>query len=209
VAEGNVGGGTGMTAYGFAGGIGTASRRLQEELGGWTVGALVQANFGRRQNLTIGGAPVGRELPTEPTDARSVAEERAERDRGSVIVVLATDAPLDARQLGRLARRAAFGLARTGTYSGHGSGDLAIAFSTAERIPLRSAEPVRTVRVMAEESRALDGLFLAAVESVEEAVINALFRARTMVGRDGHRREALPLEPTLEILRRHGVIRAP
>ena len=209
VAEGNVGGGTGMTAYGFAGGIGTASRRLEEGLGGWTVGALVQANFGRRRDLTIGGAPVGRELPAEPTDAQSAEEERAERDRGSVIVVLATDAPLDARQLGRLARRAALGLARTGTYSGHGSGDLAIAFSTADRIPLRAPEPIRTVRVLAEESRALDGLFLAAVESVEEAVINALFRARTMVGRDGHRREALPLEPTLVILRRHGVIRAP
>ena len=201
VGEGNIGAGAGMMAYGFAGGIGTASRRLGDERGGYTAGALVLANFGRRRDLTIGGAPVGRELP--PAASPRAPAPGMEREQGSVIVVLATDAPLDARQLGRLARRAAFGLARTGTYCGHASGDLAIAFSTADRIPHGAGEPLRTVTVLAEDAAALNELFAAVVESVEEAVVNALFAARPVEGRDGHRAEALPLEETLQIVRRH------
>jgi D-aminopeptidase len=207
VGEGNTGAGAGMMAYGFAGGIGTASRRLGDERGGYTVGALVLANFGRRRDLTIGGAPVGRELPASGGQANDASPRPPapgiEREQGSVIVILATDAPLDARQLGRLARRTAFGLARTGTYCGHASGDLAIAFTTADRIPHGAGEPLRAVTVLAEDAAALNELFAAVVESVEEAVVNALFAARPVQGRDGHRAEALPLEETVQIIQRH------
>ncbi|GCE50889.1 D-aminopeptidase [Thermosporothrix hazakensis] len=194
--EGNVGAGTGMMAYGFAGGIGTASRRLEERYGGYTLGALVLANFGRRADLLIGGVPVGRELGRAPGQAR---------EQGSVIVLLATDAPLDARQLARLTRRVPLGLARTGTHGGHGSGDLAIAFSTADRIPCEPEPPVRLVHVLNEQSPILDQLFAAVVETTEEAVINALYGARSITGRDGHGAEALPLELVGEILQRYGV----
>ena len=187
VPEGNLGAGTGMTCYGFAGGIGTASRRLVAAHGGYTVGALVLANFGRRADLTIAGVPVGRALAQR--DSAPPA-----REQGSVIVVLATDAPLDARQLGRLCRRVPLGLARTGTHGGHGSGDLAIAFSTADRIPHAATPLTRAVTVLNEQSAALDMLFRAVVETTEEAVINALCMARPLTGRDGHHREALPLD---------------
>ena len=198
VEEGNLGAGTGMTAYGWAGGIGTASRLLPAERGGWTVGALVLANFGRLRDLLIAGIPVGREL---------AAQSAQEREHGSVIVVIATDAPLDARQLGRIARRAPLGLARTGSHGGHGSGDVAIAFSTANRIAHDGRELVRPVALVNEHSPAIDDLFAATVEATEEAVINALCAARPVEGRDGHRREALPLEAALAILRRHDVVR--
>lgn len=200
VAEGNIGGGTGMTAYGFAGGIGTASRRLDPRHGGWTVGALVLANFGRRRDLTIAGVPVGRDL----ADWR---EEPAPREHGSVIVVVATDAPLDARQLGRIARRGPLGLARTGTHGGHGSGDILIAFSTANPIPHDHTPLVHSTTTVNEQHPAIDDLFAATVETTEEAVINALFAARSTDGRDNHRRDALPIAETLAILRQHGVVR--
>lgn len=199
VPEGNLGAGTGMSCYGFAGGIGTASRRLDSDQEGWTLGALVLANFGRGPDLTIAGVPVGREL------ARPVAQEGGDgRERGSIIIVLATDAPLDARQLGRIARRVPLGLARTGSQGGHQSGDVALAFSTANRIPHTSTPTVRQVAILNEQSPVLDALFRAAVETTEEAVINALCAAQPTDGCDGHRREALPLETTLTILRRHG-----
>lgn len=199
VAVGNLGAGAGMMAYGYAGGIGTASRLAAgaDAAGAaFTVGALVLANFGRRADLLIAGAPVGREL--------SASRPPQQREQGSAIVILATDAPLDARQLGRLARRAALGLARTGTHGGHGSGDLAIAFSTADRIPHEPAPAVRAVPTLNEQSPVLDRLFAAVVEATEEAVIDALCAARPTDGRDSHRAEALPVEDTLAILRRYG-----
>ncbi|MFN8540154.1 MAG: P1 family peptidase [Thermomicrobiales bacterium] len=197
VAEGNLGGGTGMVCYGWAGGIGTASRRLAADRGGWTVGALVLANFGRPQDLLIAGVPVGREL------AKQAAQER---EHGSIIVVIATDAPVDARQLGRIARRGPLGLALTGSHGGHGSGDVVIAFSTANRIPHYATALVRQATLVDEHGPAIDGLFAATVEATEEAVINALCAARTIVGRDDHRREALPTAEVVEILRQRGAM---
>jgi len=202
VLEGNVGAGTGMTTYGFAGGIGTASRRLASVHGGYTCGALVLSNFGRRGDLLINGVPVGREL--EEQRQKREAQGEARREQGSIIVVLATDAPLDARQLGRLARRVPLGLARTGTYGGHGSGDLALAFSTAQRIPHDDAPLVHRVEVLNERHPAIDALFAAVVEVTEEAVINALCAAHSLEGRDNHYAEALPLIETLAILKRYG-----
>ncbi|WP_338258508.1 P1 family peptidase [Dictyobacter halimunensis] len=201
VVEGTVGAGTGMTTYGFAGGIGTASRRLTSDQGRYTLGALVLANFGRRGDLLIGGVPVGRELE-ELRHKREVQE--MQREQGSVIVILATDAPLNSRQLGRLTRRVPLGLARTGTTGGHGSGDLAIAFSTANRIPHDETPLIHHVEVLNEQHPTIDRLFTAVVEATEEAVLNALCAAHTQSGRDNHRAEALPLDETLAILRRYG-----
>jgi D-aminopeptidase len=197
VAEGNLGAGTGMVCYGWAGGIGTASRRLAADGGGWTVGALVLANFGRRHDLLVAGVPVGRELAKLATP---------EREHGSIIVVVATDAPLDARQLGRIARRAPLGLARTGSHGGHGSGDVVIAFSTANRIPHYATDLVRQVALVDEHGPAIDALFAATVEATEEAVINAICAANAIVGRDDHRREALPTDEVLAILRQRGAM---
>jgi D-aminopeptidase len=206
VAEGNIGAGTGMIAYGFAGGIGTASRRLAPEHGAYTLGVLVLANFGRRSDLLIAGVPVGQELERErQQSASSISTSTEGREQGSVIVLLATDAPLDARQLGRLTRRVPLGLARTGTHMGHGSGDLAIAFSTAQPIPYDPTVLTHTVRVFNEQHPAIDALFLAVVEATEEAVLNALWAAHTIEGRDGHRVEALPHAATLAILQQHGL----
>lgn len=207
VVEGNIGAGTGMVAYGYAGGIGTSSRRLAPEHGAYTLGALVLANFGRFQDLTIAGVPVGRELEgrRQPDVVEKATTKPEEREHGSVIVILTTDAPLDARQLGRLARRVPLGLARTGTLGGHGSGDLAIAFSTAERIPHEAVPLTHTVTVLNEQHPALDALFAAVVEATEEAVINTLFAAHTIEGRDNHRVAALPLDETMAILRLHCV----
>lgn len=208
VAEGNIGAGTGMSAYGFAGGIGTASRRLAPEHGRYTLGALVLANFGRRRDLLIAGVPVGHELERKDQPQQAAPSTSAERrEQGSVIVLLSTDAPLDARQLGRLTRRVSLGLARTGTHMGHGSGDIAIAFSTAQHIPHDAAPLTHTAAVLNEQHPAIDMLFLAVVEATEEAVLNALCAAQSIEGRDGHRIEALPLEATLTILQRHGVRR--
>jgi L-aminopeptidase/D-esterase-like protein len=179
VAEGNVGGGTGMICYEFKGGIGTSSRRLSAKRGGYTVGALVQCNCGRRSQLTIAGVPVGRELPG------TVYGE----DTGSIIIAVATDAPLLPHQLKRLARRATMGLARTGSTSGNGSGDIFIAFSTANPGAWTAEKPVPVTMVPNEE---MNGLFEATVQSVEEAVVNAMVAAETMTGIDGHRADRLP-----------------
>ena len=191
VAEGSVGAGVGMSAFGFKGGVGTASRRSPA---GYTMGALVVSNYGRRAQLTIDGVPVGRLLGEDP---------QPPPERGSVMIVLATDAPLTARPLGRLARRAAHGLARTGSVSGANSGDFVLAFSTAQRIPHEAAGEL-ALRSVADSDPAFDGLLLAVVEAVEEAVISSLFRAETVRGRDGHLRQALPIPSVLELLRRHG-----
>lgn len=213
VDEGSVGAGTGTVAFGFKGGIGTASRRLPRQLGGYTVGVLVQTNFGGI--LTIDGAPVGRGLgrvylkeQLEPT-GKDRPEGKSDRADGSVIVVIATDAPLDARNLRRLAARSMLGLARTGSAASNGSGDYAIAFSTAPEVRIRMAKkseerPVlREVKLLPNE--AMSPLFLAVIEATEEAIYNSLFRATTVTGQ-GHTVEALPLDRTLEILRRHQLL---
>ncbi|HWI62219.1 MAG TPA: P1 family peptidase [Symbiobacteriaceae bacterium] len=190
VEQGAVGAGTGMMCYGFKGGIGSASRTV----GDYVVGALVQANFGRRSDLLVAGVPVGQRLLEYP------GEEGPEPENvppGSIMMVLATNAPLDARQLGRLCKRGALGLARTGASAGNGSGDFVLGFSTAYRVP--HAEPAGTLSVtlLRDDCSAMDRLFLAAVEAVEEAVLNALFTARTVVGRDGHVGHALPVRRVL------------
>jgi L-aminopeptidase/D-esterase-like protein len=197
VAEGNVGGGTGMVCYGFKGGIGTSSRKLPANQGGYTVGALVQCNCGRQRQLRIGGVPVGEEL-TEPP--RASAGQPFREDTGSIIIVVATDAPLLPHQTKRLARRATMGLARTGATSGNGSGDIFIAFSTANR---GAAAAKATVNVSMAPNENLDPLFEATVQATEEAIVNAMAAAETMTGRDGHRVAALPHERLRGVLKKY------
>jgi D-aminopeptidase len=200
VSEGAVGAGTGTVAFGWKGGIGTSSRRLPAALGGWTVGVLVQTNYGGV--LTINGAPVGREL------GRYIFQPQLQgpRDRGdgSVMIVVATDAPLDTRNLERLATRALVGLARTGATMTNGSGDYVIAFSTAAEVRRdpRARVPA-AVRDLPNE--AATGLFQAVAEATEEAILNSLFRATTTTG-SGMTVEALPIDRTLEVLRRYGAL---
>ncbi len=200
VAEGSVGAGTGTVAFGFKGGIGTASRKLPARLGGFTVGVLVQSNFGGI--LTINGAPVGRELGRYYLKDE-LAEPQNQPD-GSIIIVIATDAPLDARNLNRMAARAMMGLARTGAAGSNGSGDYAIAFSTAADVRIRTLNQntPRSVKTLAND--AVSPLFLAVIEATEEAIYNSLFRATTTSGR-GRTVEALPLDRALEVLRKHGL----
>ena len=192
VTEGSVGGGTGMICYGFKGGIGTSSRRV----GSYTVGALVQCNCGGRDQLKIAGVPVGEEL--QVSTSADTEQPGIKQDRGSIIIVIATDAPLVAHQLKRLARRAALGLARTGSTSSNYSGDLFLAFSTANP-GVASGTSEKTVRMLPNE--ALDPIFAGTVDSVEEAITNVLFAAETMTGRQGHTVEALPVPRVLKILR--------
>jgi D-aminopeptidase len=203
VEEGAVGAGTGTVAFGFKGGIGTASRRLPDRLGGYTVGVLVQTNFGGI--LTMAGAPVGRELGKyylkEELERAASKQSAKEMGEGSVIIVIATDAPVDARNLWRMAARSMMGLARTGSAASNGSGDYAIAFSNAPEVRIRTSP--RQVKLLPNE--AMSPLFLAVIEATEEAIYNSLLRAITMTGR-GHTVEALPLDRTIEILRRHGVL---
>jgi D-aminopeptidase len=204
VAEGCVGAGTGTVAFGFKGGIGTSSRKLPQRLGGYTVGILVQSNFGGV--LTINGVPVGRELGRYYLKDE-LATPPSNPD-GSIIIVIATDAPVDARNLNRMAARAIMGLARTGAAGSSGSGDYAIAFSTAADVrikPLNQNErsAPRNQKTLAND--AMSPLFLAVIEATEEAIYNSLFKATTTTGR-GHTVEALPLDRTAEILRRHGLI---
>jgi len=208
VTEGNVGGGTGMICHRFKGGIGTASRQLPAEEGGFTVGALVQANYGRRERLAIDGVPVGREIGLDdvPSDREDAAPTSADADAGSIIVVLATDAPLLPHQCERLAQRAGLGVARTGGAGEHSSGDLFIAFATGNRG--LSSEDRTAGRPFTREIRALDDawispLFWAALESTEEAIVNALVAAETMAGADGHVAYRLPHDRLAEVWRRH------
>jgi D-aminopeptidase len=193
VPEGSVGAGTGMVSYGFKGGIGTASRRLPAEEGGYTVGVLVNANHGRRPELIVAGVPVGKLYEPERMTGHHGAGE------GSIIVIIATDAPLDARQLGRLAKRAALGLARTGTTARHSSGDFMLAFSTGGTIPHYPEAGTFTLTHLADTH--ISPLFTATAEATEEAVLNALTMATTVVGRDGHRVEAISLERLRTLLR--------
>lgn len=179
VAQGAVGAGRGMSSFGVKGGIGSASRMAD----GYCVGALVLANFGTPESLTLGGRLAGPEL------AQRLAETVAQPEKGSIIMILATDAPLDARQLRRLSLRAGAGLARTGSVFGHGSGDIALAFSTAYTVPHQPDRPMPAI-AMLHETR-LDPLFRAAADSVEQAILHALWHAETVQGRDGHCRRAL------------------
>lgn len=195
VAEGCVGAGTGTMCLGFKGGIGTASRVLPKTLGGYTLGVLVQSNFGGI--LTVNGAPVGRELSRFSMQRHLPYPD----GDGSIMIVVATDAPLSHRNLRRLAKRAMLGVARTGGYSSNGSGDYVIAFST-----VRPAENANVAGLQVREevrNSAMSPLFLAVVEATEEAIINSLFRATDMRGRDGHTVSALPLEETIEILKKY------
>jgi D-aminopeptidase len=196
VAEGSVGAGTGTVAFGWKGGIGTSSRRLPAALGGWTVGALVQTNFGGL--LTIDGVRVGERL-----GRFSFREELAGAPGsgdGSCMIVLATDAPLSSRNLERLSRRAVLGLARTGSFVGNGSGDFVIGFSTRNLVPYDPTETLRRIEEL--ENDAMDPLFLAAVESVEEAVYNSLTKATTVTGAGGRTVEAIPIDRLRELLRK-------
>ncbi|MEO8573154.1 MAG: P1 family peptidase [Pyrinomonadaceae bacterium] len=206
VEEGTVGAGTGTVAFGWKGGIGTSSRKLPSSLGGYTVGILVQTNFGGV--LSIDGAPVGFELgkyylkEAVSSNPKSKVQNPKSAD-GSIIIVIATDAPLDHRQLSRLAARSMSGLARTGSSMTNGSGDYAIAFSTANRIA--ASEPVRSVLVVGNDS--MSPLFQAVIEATEEAIYNSLFRATTVTGREKRTVEALPIEKVQEVLRKYGKLR--
>jgi D-aminopeptidase len=228
VEEGAVGAGTGTIAFGFKGGIGTSSRKLPPRLGGYTVGALVQTNYGGV--LTINGAPVGRELgkfylKEELEQAAGVASRRAgdksaagvaddvsDAADGSIIIVIATDAPVDARNLRRMAARAMLGLGRTGASGSNGSGDYVIAFSNASEVRVRVSGDARPGEIFAPRelkllaNDAMSPLFLAVIEATEEAIYNSLFRAQTMTGRGRLTVEALPLERTLEILRKYNAL---
>lgn len=211
VQEGSVGAGAGMVSYQFKGGIGTASRVLPENFGGYSLGVLVNANHGRRHELTVAGVPVG-QLYQQEASLSNFSQEKGKalvnatgdnldkrQDSGSIIIIIATDAPLDARQLQRLARRATIGLARTGSISHHGSGDFFLAFSTANTIPHYPKQPIFTMTHLSDTH--VNPLFQATVEATEEAILNALMQATTVIGRDGRTFEAISHEKLKAILR--------
>lgn len=218
VEEGSVGAGTGTIAFGFKGGIGTSSRRLPASLGGYIVGVLVQTNFGGV--LTIDGAPVGVELGkyylkdvleksenSKPKVSKNKNDINDSAD-GSIIIVIATDAPIEARQLKRMAARSMMGLARTGAAGSNGSGDYAIAFSTAPQVRIKTASEnliPRDVKLLPND--AMSPLFLATIEATEEAIYNSLFRATTVTGKENRTVEALPIDKTVTILRKYGKIK--
>lgn len=211
VQEGSVGGGTGMVCYGFKGGIGTSSRKLAEAAGGYTVGVLVQCNCGRRPQLLIAGVPVGKEIAGQVPYASNVSP--SGQELGSIIIVVATDAPLVAHQLKRLAHRATMGLARTGSVSGNGSGDLFLAFSTANAGAGPSSEVgagatagarVKDVKMLSNE--AMDPLFEATVQATEEAIVNAMVASDTMTGIDGHKVIGLPRDQLVRVLQKYNRI---
>ncbi|GJL60624.1 MAG: aminopeptidase [Nitrospirales bacterium] len=217
VPEGSVGAGTGMVSYQFKGGIGTASRVLPLKEGGYRVGVLVNANHGRRHELTIAGVPVGQVYntdlatisPKNPAESTVAAlgklpgeGHQRRQDSGSIIIIIATDAPLDARQLARLSRRATIGLARTGSISHHGSGDFVLAFSTGNVIPHYPEQRTFFMAHLADTH--INPLIQATVEATEEAILNALLQATTVTGRDGRRVEAISIEKLRTILSAYG-----
>src|SRR5574337_1558120 len=197
VAQGDVGAGTGTVAFGFKGGIGTSSRKLPPSLGGYTVGVLVQTNFGGV--LDIDGVPVGKLL-----HKYYLSDKLNDSPDGSCMIVVATDAPLDSRNLGRLAKRAMLGLGKTGGIESNGSGDYAIAFSTNEavRVPYESNSPLQPMTAVRNDD--MSPLFMAAIEATEEAILNSLFHAETTTGRDHHGIDALPIDAVLRIMRQRG-----
>ncbi|HET9852632.1 MAG TPA: P1 family peptidase [Candidatus Limnocylindrales bacterium] len=216
VDEGNVGGGTGMICHEFKGGIGTASRRLPDSVGGWTVGVLVQANYGRRGLLRIDGVPVGEAISFDDVPSPWEEERRGVEalsrppGAGSIIGVVATDAPILPHQCERLARRAHLGLARVGGVGSPTSGDLFVAFATGNRgMPPTEADPVGdgALSIRGLMDRSLGYLFEATVEATEEAIVNALVAAETMTGRDGNTATRLPHDRLVEVMREHGRLR--
>lgn len=221
VEEGVVGAGTGTIAFGFKGGIGTSSRVVPESAGGYTVGVLVQSNYGGV--LTMNGAPVGKELGKyylkeelgkEQADNKSAEsnnlarmkkislDDVSDRADGSIMIIVATDAPLDSRNLERIAKRAMLGLARTGSPATNGSGDYVIAFSTARENRIKATEGIRTPQLLGNDS--MSPLFLATVEATEEAIYNSLLKATSVTGVDNNKAEALPIDKTVEILKKYG-----
>lgn len=200
VNEGNVGAGTGTICFGYKGGIGTSSRVLPKSSGGFTVGVLVQSNFGGV--LEINGTPVGKELNTFPYRDKILNDAD-----GSCMIVIMTDAPLDSRNLERLAKRGIMGLAKTGGIASNGSGDYVIAVSTNEnnRIPYKSDSPFNSLNLLRNDE--ISPLFLATIEATEEAILNSLFAAETMMGRDGHEIKSLPLDEVLPILKKYNKIK--
>jgi D-aminopeptidase len=211
VEEGAVGAGTGTIAFGFKGGIGTSSRRVPNSLGGYTVGVLVQTNFGGI--LSIAGVPVGKELGNGYL-INYLQQNKGARNRtpgpqsadGSIMMVVATDAPIDHRNLNRLAARAMMGLARTGSNESNGSGDYVIAFSAAPGVRIQADSPMYQPKGLLPNG-SMSPLFEAVIEATEEAIYNSMLRARDMTG-NGHIVKALPLEETIELLRKHGAIPA-
>jgi D-aminopeptidase len=204
VEEGNVGAGTGTVAFGWKGGIGTSSRKLPQNLGGYSVGVLVQTNFGGV--LSIAGAPVGQEPGRYYLHNELQQDSGKDKADGSCMIIIATDAPIDARNLRRLATRAWLGMARTGSAASNGSGDYAIAFSTAPQLRIHTSEksPTRHAELLTND--AMSPLFLAVIEATEEAIYNSMFRATTMSG-NGHAVEGLPIDKTIEILKEHRCIK--
>lgn len=200
VQEGNVGAGTGTLCFGFKGGIGTASRVLPANLGGYTVGVLVQTNFGGV--LQVDGAPVGEELKKF-----YLSDNLSGKPDGSCMIVVATDAPADARNLERLAQRAVMGLAKTGGIGSNGSGDYVISFSTNQHIRVFHKNVALTDSAVYLRNDAMSPLFMAVIEATEEAIVNSLFAAQSMTGKEGRKAEALPQEDVLRILRKYGVLK--
>lgn len=229
VEEGSIGAGTGTIAFGFKGGIGTSSRQLPTQLGGYTIGVLVQTNYGGV--LSIDGAPVGIELgkyylkdalETKPSTDKTTDNKQLQKNAsqkkyepninnladGSIIIVIATDAPVDARQLQRMAARSMMGLARTGAAATNGSGDYAIAFSTNTQLRIKTIGDNRNARdIKVLPNDAMSPIFLAVIEATEEAIYNSVFKAVTMNGKQARKIEALPLEQTIEILRKYQKIK--
>ena len=202
VEEGNVGGGTGMVCNEFKGGIGTSSRVLDAKDGGYTVGVLVQCNYGRRDQLRIAGVPVGKEIPEHPAyeEDQNASSGMARKDVGSIIVIVATDAPLIPTQLKRVARKVSLGLGRDGSYSGDGSGDIFLAFSTANP-GADGSKGLHQLTMLPNDS--LDPIFLATVQATEEAVVNAMVAAETMKGINYHEVIALPHDRLREVLKKY------
>jgi D-aminopeptidase len=199
VEEGSVGAGTGTSALGFKGGIGTASRKLPEKLGGYTIGVLVQSNFGGV--LTIDGAPVGEEL-----NNHYLSSEVPYDVDGSIMIVIATDAPLLSRNLERLAKRAFMGIARVGGFASNGSGDYVIAFSTSDEVRIKTEQSGSTQNYTELNNSDTTPLFLAAVEATEEAILNSLLMATTVTGDRGHTQKALPIDQVLGIMKKYDLL---
>ena len=200
IEEGNIGGGTGMVCYEFKGGTGTSSRKLSETFGGWTVGALVQSNFGRRHQFTLAGVPVGKHL--RDGMLWPVSEDPFAQESGSLIVIIATDAPLLPHQLKRLAKRATLGMARTGSMGGNGSGDIFLAFSTSNANAAHGDEKgISNIQTLSNDH--LDPLLASAALSTEEAIINSMVAAEDMDGHNEVNVKALPHNKVQEILRKY------
>jgi L-aminopeptidase/D-esterase-like protein len=198
IEEGNVGGGTGMLCYEFKGGTGTSSRKLPQQLGGWTIGALAQTNFGRRFQLTIAGVPVGKHIKED--SVLTSGEDPFKQDSGSLIVVIATDAPLLPHQLKRLAKRASLGMARTGSLGGNGSGDIFLAFSTANpNAALGDREGLAAIQALS--NNFIDPILMASAYATEEAIVNSMVAAEDMSGYRGVRAKALPHKKLVEVMK--------